>query len=525
MGKFDRLMTAARPAAGGPIVAQAAPGVSTFEGAPAAVRDLRGELFIFAMSNLVGEDTFYEKAAVRDERYAGLVARVAVADVEWLTRFLLWMRTVGHMRSASVVAAAEAVHARLAAGLHGGNRTLIASACQRPDEPGEMVAYWLSHFGKNMPKPVKRGLGDAVRRLYNEYALGKYDTASHAVRFGDVIEIVHPPAVAPWQSDLFRHAIDRRHGRGGDVPESLRMVRTNAALRVLAKTVPEALLDTEQIRAAGMTWEDVLSEVGTRLPKAKVWEALIPVMGLFALARNLRNFDEAGVSDEAAALVCARFTDPAQIARSRMFPYRWIAAYQAAPSLRWGHGLEKALEGSLTNLPALPGRTLILVDTSASMRTGMSGKSNMTHIHAAAVFGVALAARSADVDLVGFASGTFRHPIPAGSSVIREIDRFVSRVGEVGHGTEIAASIAATYRGHDRVVVISDEQTMRAGVSAAVPAHVPLYGVNLVGYSPAMADWGTSNRVQLGGLSDATFRILALVEAGRRAAWDEVFTG
>lgn len=41
--------------------------------------------------------------------------------------------------------------------------------------------------------------------------------------------------------------------------------------------------------------------------------------------------------------------------------------HEQAPSLRWGHALDKALQASLGNLPALPGRTLILVDTSASM--------------------------------------------------------------------------------------------------------------------------------------------------------------
>ncbi|MFC7278661.1 TROVE domain-containing protein [Paractinoplanes rhizophilus] len=58
-------------------------------------------------------------------------------------------------------------------------------------------------------------------------------------------------------------------------------------------------------------------------------------MGLLGLARNLRNFDEAGVSDTVAARTVARFADPEQVARSRMFPYRWLAAYDAAPSLRW----------------------------------------------------------------------------------------------------------------------------------------------------------------------------------------------
>ncbi|MBO4209968.1 hypothetical protein [Micromonospora echinofusca] len=85
-----------------------------------------------------------------------------------------------------------------------------------------------------------------------------------------------------------------------------------------------------------------------------------------------------------------------------------------------------------------------------------------------------VAARGERVDLHGFADGVFRHGVRAGASVIREVDRFVRRVGEVGHGTRIADSIRATWRGHGRVIVISDMQTFAPGrgtgeVTEAVP--------------------------------------------------------
>jgi hypothetical protein len=300
------------------------------------------------------------------------------------------------------------------------------------------------------------------------------------------------------------------------------MVRANARLRELAAGDPAALLDPQALKAAGMTWEDVLSLSGSALPKARLWEALIPAMGLLALARNLRNFDEAGVSDEAAAAVIARFGDAEQVARSRMFPFRWLSAYEHAPSLRWGHALDRALQASLGNIPALPGRTLVLVDTSGSM-TGrpISGRSSVTPLKAAAVFGVALAAKGERVDLVGFADGRkpFRHAVPAGASVIREVARFVGRSGEDGHRTAIAASLRATYRGHDRVVIVSDMQTMDGGTSSAVPAHIPLYGFNLGGYRVTAVPGGTPNRAEFGGLTDATFRMLPLLEAGRDGQW------
>jgi hypothetical protein len=332
------------------------------------------------------------------------------------------------------------------------------------------------------------------------------------------------PIVGTFRASLYEHVIDRRHGHDDEIPADLEMLRRNADLRARAAADPSVLLDASTLAGAGMTWEDVLSLAGATLSKRDVWEAMIPSMGMMALARNLRNFDEAGVSDAVAAQVCARFADAPAVRKSRMFPYRWLAAYEQAPNLRWGPALDAAMQASLAALPALPGRTLILVDTSASMSSGgFSRRSTMSPMKAAAVFGVALAAKGERVDLHGFADGVFAHPVPRGASVIREVDRFCRRVGEVGHGTRIVESIQATLRGHDRVFVISDMQTFAgpqgSTVTASVPATVPLYGVNLGGYRPAAFDAGAPNRIEFGGLSDAMFRIVPLIEAGRDTAW------
>ncbi|GIF06713.1 TROVE domain-containing protein [Actinoplanes siamensis] len=521
MSKFNVLRTRTR----GPITAEATPSGRTHGGGAGYAHDTKSELFLLAVANFVGEKTFYEGAEGRDQRFAALVRKVAVDDPEWTTRFLGWLRTDANLRSASLAGALEAAKAMRDAGTAGG-RAVVRAVLQRADEPGEALAYWISTYGRSLPKPVKRGIADAATRLYTERALLKYDTAAHAVRFGDVLDLTHPAPAAgkPWQGALFQHALDRRHGRGATPPAALRMLAANAALRDRAAGDPGALLDPEALDRAGMTWEDALSLAGPEVDRARLWTALIPSMGYMAILRNLRNFDEAGVGDDVAGRVCARLADPAEVARSRQFPYRFLAAYEQAPSPRWGAALDKALQLSLGNLPALPGRSLILVDTSASMSSGgFSRRSAMSPVKAAAVFGVALAARGERVDLHGFADGVFRHEVRPGASVIREVDRFVRRVGEVGHGTRIAESVRATLRGHDRVVIISDMQTFAphdgGDVTAVVPARTPLYGFNLGGYRRTAFDAGRPGRVEFGGLTDATFRMIPLLEGGQRAGW------
>ncbi|MEV4256401.1 TROVE domain-containing protein [Spirillospora sp. NPDC049652] len=498
-----------------PVKSLSRPTGRNHEGAPAFARDAKSELFVFAVSNMVGENSFYERADHRDTRFRDLVWTVAVDDPDWLARMVGWLRDTAGMRSASVVAAAEGVAARRAADAPGGSRALVRAALRRADEPGELLAYWQSRYGRALPQPVKRGVADAVRALYTERSLIKYDTGT--VRFADVLELTHPRAADARQGDLFRHAIDRRHGHDGAVPESLSMLRARADLLALPHGERRALLDRPDaaavLAAAGMTWESLAGWLGGPLT-AESWEKIIPSMGYFALLRNLRNFDKAGVSDEVAERVAARLTDPDQVARSRVLPMRFLAAHRAASSLRWAWPLERALDASLANVPALSGRTLILVDRSGSMFGRLSARSDLTAADAAAVFGTALALRAERADLVQFGSGHERVPCGRGASVLKVVQRF-RNLG----GTETAAALRRHYRGHDRVVIVTDEQAWGGDPTSVIPAHAPVYTWNLVGYRYGHATSGTATRHTFAGLSDAAFGMIPLIESGRTAAW------
>lgn len=510
------------------------------EGAPGFLRTPEGELFMLAVVNMVGEDTFYEKAAQRDGRYRDLVRAVAVSNPEWLVQFIGWLRREANMRSASGVAAVEMVMARRKAKLSGHSRQAVAAACARADEPGELLSYWRTLYGpargvkRSAPIPLLRGLADAMVKLYNEYSFIKYDSDTAAFRMGDVVDMVRPATYRPdvrgtFRYDLFRHMMDVRHNRGNDIPATLPGLRKRRDLLALPagerrdalRTMhTDGVLDAT-MRQACMTWQQIAGWLPGGMD-AEAWEWIIPNMGYDALLKNLRNFDRAGISEETAAKVAAILADPANVAKSRLFPYRFLAAYQHTDTERWRVALEKAVNASLGNVPALPGRTLVLVDTSYSMQNKLSEKSKMTCVMAGALFGVAMAARADGSELWGFANGDrlYRHDVRTGAGLLRATEAFCAKLGHDGYGTNIAKSIKKTYNGHDRVVVITDGQTFAADhygygrVTDAVPADVPLYGFNLGGYAVSAFDTTRPNRYELAGLSDATFKVMAALETG-----------
>ncbi|MEO6714342.1 MAG: TROVE domain-containing protein [Mycobacteriales bacterium] len=536
MSKFDRMSQAAGVSAALTSPVRAVRRALTHEGGPAYSRDVKSELFLLAVSNMVGEDTFYEAATVRDQRFRELLRAAVAEDADWVARFVPWLRNKANMRSASVVAAVEYVRAGGSFG-----RGVVSAALQRADEPAEALAYFTSRYGRALPQPLKRGVADAAQRLYTQRSALKYDGLSRAWRMADVLDLTHVKPRDDAQSALFRWLLDRRHDRADlVVPEVLSMLRANADLQALAVDDRRAVIEAaasdasvaRRLAAAGVTWEALSGWLNGPMDRV-AWEAVIPSMGYMALLRNLRNFDEAGVSDDVAAKVAVKLSDPDEVARSRQFPYRFLAAFHAAPALRWGYPLEKALELATGNIPAFDGRTLVLVDTSASMSgAAFSRRSTMAPVQAAAVFGVVMAKRGNAVDLHGFADGVFRHSVNPSASVLTEVEKFTRRVGEVGHGTRIAEALRASYRRHDRVVIVSDMQTFpdsqrswTHGVGLtpvavdAVPARVPVYGFNLGGYRATVLPAGMGNRHEFGGLNDATFTMLSLLEARTSAGW------
>ena len=333
------------------------------------------------------------------------------------------------MRSAPLVGALEAVAARLAAGLPGGNRQLVATRAAARRRAGR--GCWRTGRRATAGRYPSRSSGASptrLRRLYNERSLLKYDTrrARLPVRRRDRADPPGAGAGKPWQGDLFA-----LRPRPAARPGEARRRRRCAMLRRQRRAAGAAgrrggravLLDAERLARgrhdlggrAVAGWLHGLHE------DARLWSALIPSMGYMALLRNLRNFDEAGRAGRGRRAGRGAARRPGRGGAVAAVPVPVPGRLRAAPSLRWGHALDRALQPSLANLPALPGRTLILVDTSASMAAARcSRRSTMTPGEGRGACSASRSrARGEQVDLYGFADGVFPHPVQRGGSVLQ----------------------------------------------------------------------------------------------------------
>lgn len=491
------------------------------EGGMGWQRTPKGELFLAAVTSL-NEDTFYETADKRAQRIQALAASPEIVNSpEWTLGMVRWLRQEVGLRSITGVVAMTVVKARLDAGLTGTNRQIIEAAISRLDEASDMIAGWMSLYGRNIPSCVRRGVADALRvrlseRSYLKWA-GRMNAGSVTLR--DVINLTHPKPKNSVQEALIKLVLDESYGKKGDDKQlpTIRAYRQFLAMdrdaQIRALTGPDA---KDVIRKAALTHEVIAGAIGT-IP-ADVWETLVPEMGYMALRMNLRRIEASGASRALIATINERLSDVDEAAKSRTMPVAFYAAYKNAP-LAFAAALQDAANASLENVPALKGRTLVLLDRSGSMSYPMSAKSSLSCQDTANVFASALAIRGESVRVVAF-DDHMEDVKVASTDLLRVVDQMPTARG-CTYTPDAVAYAHKKGEKYDRIIILTDEQYRGGSVDNALDTYaprVPVFTWNLAGYATAQME-ARQGRWTFGGLSDKGFQMIPLLERGIGQSW------
>lgn len=480
------------------------------EGFLGFTRDPKAELFLSAVTFL-NEDNYYESAKDRQDRIANLTRKVC-EDGDWILGLVRWLRFSAHLRSVPTIIAVEAVKARLDAGMHGQNRKIISSAIGRLDETGDVLAYWTSRYGRKIPSAVKRGVNDALQWTLNEQSALKWSgrMGNGSVDLRDVLNLTHPKL-----DSLGKYIIDSAYDNDLDLSD-LPIIRARKEFLAQDKekiikdlTGPDCL---DIITNARLTHEVIAGAIGV-IPGA-VWDTLAPTMGYTALRMNLRRIHEAGVSKDTIKGIKATIADKDEVTRSKNMPIEFLSAYRNAPP-EFASALEKGANGVLENIPKLKGRTLILVDCSGSMSYPLSERSTLNRSDAANIFGAALHLNAENSEMYSFDNQV--HHV---DNVSRDLLRLANSMRGPGWYTWTRKAIEDTYDGHDRVILLTDEQAHYHGdvFKDVVPANVPCFTWDMSGYATGHSIDGPA-RITFGGLTDKGFEMIPLIENGKDFDW------
>lgn len=402
----------------------------THEGSPAAHITAEQALRRSVCSCLLWESEFYENdetIADRIVELAGQVQPKTLADLAYDARSHFHLRHVPLLLCA--------VLARTGSGSRLVSDT-IAATIQRPDELSEFISVYAKVNGvdpsavkKKLSAQVKKGLSAAFGK-FDRYQLSKYFSLSGekgaTVRGRDVLFMAHAKPKDDEQAALFRHI-------------------------AFKEAIAEGGADTWEVALSGGADKKETFERQLRDQK----------IGYLALLRNLRNMVEANVGHDliVQAIVARR-------GARRVLPFRYVAAARACPVML--PALDQALSEAMAGMPALPGKTVVLVDVSGSMDAKLSGKSDLDRIDAAAALAAVI---PGDVRVFTFSERVVEVKAERGLACIDAVKR-----SQVHGGTYLGGAISSltgsphysdigrqgrgiTATEMDRLIVITDEQS------------------------------------------------------------------
>lgn len=343
------------------------------KGNPQYKKSNKQALYEIATMSMYGKDSYHEDNDTRIDRMKDAITDVLTDgtdnDVHFIANLIIHARTEMNIRTMPLVMLVHfAEILRILNIKYMPLRRVTADVIRRADQITDLYAYALEVFGSkgNVPMAIKRGVADAFnKRNFNEYSFGKYNR-NGAVKFSDVLRIVHPKAANEEKGAIFQKIIEDK-------------------------------------LAVPYTWEVELSKNGQlpeneRKSKKDLWTELLESgkLGYMALLRNARNVSEAGVDAKVMKeRVYDVLSNPENVARSKQLPFRFVNAIKATEGCgdnRMYQALSKALDISVDNVPVIGENVWIIVDASGSMMGYYGcGKMGMAPFETASIFAAALA--------------------------------------------------------------------------------------------------------------------------------------
>ena len=434
------------------------------------------------LTSFFNENKFYGD---NSKEIVELAERVAKNDPKFVSNLAAYARKEFHLRSVAHVLTcivAKVVESKPYI------RITVDNVVERADDLTEILACYISMYGKPIPNGLKKALGANLKR-FNEFALSKYNGGQKAVKFKDILKLTHVKPDTQAQSELFNKVLN----------DNL---------------------------ATATRWE---TEVSTRGNHKEVWEELIEnnQLGYMAMLRNLRNIINAQPGN--IQKVYDKLSNRNEVLKSKQLPFRFMSAYREVKDLRNASSkvldtLENAIEYSTSNLPKLKGKTVIAIDVSGSMGSRISSKSDVLCCDIASLIGV-LASRICE-DFVVY---TFDNRIATANFSSRGgIIETALRLSHCGGGTSLELPLEKMINENvkaERLIMLSDNeinsswggykktcQSLADTYRERINPNLWVHAIDLQGYGTQQFIGGKTNIIA--GWSEKVLEFINLAEEG-----------
>lgn len=392
----------------------------THEGGVSYKKSLDNEWSNFIFSCLMNSG-FYESSDEQQKRYEELTEEMIKSrGIPFVCNAAVYSRNELGMRSISSLTAAILNKYDFES-----KRKFYSSFFHRPDDVAEVFAA-IDESGGKRSHALIRGAGDYLSTL-DAYQLMKYHMNGNTYNMHDLVNITHPKSSSNTLTDFVYNKLD----------------------------------DPD-------TWEQRVQSEKSEARRAEEFKRLVEEgkMGYLALIRNLRRIISTVNPDREwrGKYLNPQLENPHKIEKSLVFPYQIYQAWCMARNVTSPDtdiALENAMVIALDNIPSLDGKTLIVMDVSASMEDTM-GNSRMSILETCAVYAAGFLMKNPDnTDIIKFGSKAKFAKLPT-QSYLKAVEQLQNN-DYMGYSTEmdkVFDILDKTDTRYDRMILFSDMQVM-----------------------------------------------------------------
>ncbi|HYN85859.1 MAG TPA: hypothetical protein VER32_11445 [Pyrinomonadaceae bacterium] len=479
------------------------------ESAPAYAYEPRHALAQYAATGCLNA-TFYASAG---DQLKAVLALCAEVEPEFIAKTALYARERGLMKD---------MPALLCAVLAARDVRLLERVFPRVVDNAKML--------RNFVQVVRSGavgrksLGSAPKRMVRDWLEARDEATLFNSSVGrqptlaDIVRMVHPRPRTKEREALFGYLVGREHDAGALPPAVRRFEAFKAGDRAETPDVPFQMLTALDLTTA--EWAAVARRASWQTTR----------MNLNTFARH-GVFAVPGMTET----IAQRLSDPARVARARVFPYQLMAAYTSAGArvpAAVREALQEAMEHATRNVPEVDGVVYVCPDVSGSMMSPVTGyrrgsSTAVRCVDVAALVAATVLRKNPRAAVMPFEEKLVRVDLNPRDSVMTNA-RLLASAG--GGGTNCSApltSLNARRAAGDLVIYVSDNQSWvdaRGGRGTALMrewnafrARNPsarLVCIDLQPYGTTQAQ-EREDILNVGGFSDQVFEVIAEFAAGR----------
>jgi 60 kDa SS-A/Ro ribonucleoprotein len=199
------------------------------------------------------------------------------------------------------------------------------------------------------------------------------------------------------------------------------------------------------------------------------WKAIAKNGGWHFIRMNLNTFVRHNVFSDPKMVkfVTDKLSDATEIRKSKVFPYQLMTAYLNTGNdvpAQVRNALQDAVEIATENIPTIDGKVYIMVDTSGSMGSPVTGNrgtasSVMRCIDVAALISASIMRKNPDAEVLPFDTSVHSHNLNPRDSIMTNAQKLA---GYGGGGTDCSKPLAqlnARNAKGDLIIYVSDNES------------------------------------------------------------------